>query len=201
MVYVRQSMLFRLSPRLAPTAIHAMRVYQTLAHIKGHPGTDERAYSWDTGVGFLLQADSTLTDTQRAAAALPVCCKCAGVMAELRGASHSSSSRRFDRLAAPALLPPGLVDAVVAQLASRCHEPTEHLRSEHTRCSDAGGHRGAVGAHLDERRSCARSWRQPSSQVLHPPAVSIPQLSEHVCCEISAVLRSFDTGQSQSHTA
>ena len=67
-------------------------------------------------VGFLLQAHSTLTDTQRAAAALPVCCKCAGVMAELRGASHSSSSRRFDRLAAPALLPPGLVDAVVAQL-------------------------------------------------------------------------------------
>ena len=154
-----------------------------------------------TGVGFLLRARSTLTYTQRAGAALPVCCKCAGVMAELRGASHSSSSRRFDRPAAPALLPPGLADAVVAQLASRCHMSTEHLRSEHTRGSGAGGHRGAVRACLEERRSCARSWRQPSSQVLHPPAVSIPLLSEHVCCEISAVLRSFDTGQSQSHTA
>ena len=88
-------------------------------------------------------------------------------------------------------------DAVVAQLVSRCREPTEHLRSEHTRCSDAGGHRGAVGAHLEERHSCARSWRQSSSQVLHPPAVSIPQLSEHACCEISAVRRSFVTGQSQ----
>ena len=148
-------------------------------------------------VGFLLRARSTLTYTQRAGAALPVCRKCAHVVAELRTVSHSSSSRRFDRLAAPALLPPGLVDAVVAQLVSRCHEPTEHLRSEHTRCSDAGGHRGVVGAHLEERRSCARSWRQSSSQVLHPPAVSIPQLSEHACCEISAVRRSFVTGQSQ----
>ena len=128
---------------------------------------------------------------------MPACCKCAGVMAELRGASHSSSSRRFDRPAAPALLPPGLADAVVAQLASRCHMSTEHLRSEHTRGSGAGGHRGAVRACLEERRSCARSWRQPSSQVLHPPAVSIPLLSEHVCCEISAVRRSFDTGQSR----
>ena len=151
--------------------------------------------------GPFVTGTSTHTYTQRAGAALPVCCKCAHMLAELRGASHSSSRRRFDRSAAPALLPAGLADAVVAQQASRCHEPTEHLRSEHTRCSDAGGHRGAVGAHLDERRSCARSWRQPSSQVLHPPAVSIPQLSEHVCCEISAVRRSFDTGQSQSHTA
>ena len=161
------------------------------------PGLDRGHTLNTTGVGFSLQAHSTLTDTQRAAAALPACCKCAGVMAELRGASHSSSSRRFDRLAAPALLPPGLVDAVVAQLASRCHEPTEHLQSEHTRGLDAGGHRGAVGAHLEERHSCARSWRQSSSQVLHPPAVSIPQLSEHACCEISAVRRSFVTGQSQ----
>ena len=100
------------------------------------------------------------------------------MFAELRGASPSCSRRRFDGSAAPALLPllpPALADTVVAQQASRCHEPTEHLRSEHTRCSDAGGHRGVVGAHLEERRSCARSWRQSSSQVLHPPAVSIPQ--------------------------
>ena len=130
---------------------------------------------------------------------MPVFRKCAHVVAELRTVSHSSSSRPFDRPAAPALLPPGLVDAVVAQLVSRCHEPTEHLRSEHTRCSDAGGHRGAVRAHLDERHSCARSWRQPSSQVLHPPAVSIPQLSEHICCENSAVRTSFDTGSSTAH--
>ena len=138
---------------------------------------------------------------------MPVCCKCAGVMAELRGASHSSSSRRFDRPAAPALLPPGLADAVVAQLASRCHMSTEHLRSEHTRCSDAGGHRGAVGAHLDERRSCARSWRQPSSQVLHPPAVSIPQ--QHDTFSATAGRRSgrlssgkkIDTAREQGSTA
>ena len=97
------------------------------------------------------------------------------MLAELRGASNSSSRRQFDGSAAPAQLPAGLADTVVAQQASRCHEPNEHLRSEYTRCSDAGGHRGAVGAHLDERRSCARSWRQSSSQVLHPPAVSIPQ--------------------------
>ena len=123
----------------------------------------------------MLHARSTLTDTQRAGAAIPVCRKCAHVVAELSTVSHSSSSRRFDRPAAPALLPPGLVDAVVAQLVAHCHESTEHLQSEHTRCSDAGGHRGAVGAHLEERHSCARSWRQSSSQVLHPPAVSIPQ--------------------------
>ena len=73
----------------------------------------------------------------------------------------------------------------------------KHLQSKHTRGLDAGGHRGAVGAHLEERHSCARSWRQSSSQVLHPLAVSIPQLSEHACCEISAVRRSFVTGQSQ----
>ena len=161
----------------------------------------KRVFRGGTGLGFSLQARSTLTDTQRAGAAIPVCRKCAHVVAELGTASHSSSSRRFERPAAPALLPPGLVDAVVAQLVAHCHESTEHLQSEHTRGSDAGGHRGAVGAHLEERHSCARSWRQSSSQVLHPPAVSIPQLSEHICCKISAVLRSFDTGQSQSHTA
>ena len=136
-----------------------------------------------------------------------MCCKCAGVMAELRGASHSSSSRRFDRPAAPALLPPGLADAVVAQLASRCHMSTEHLRSEHTRCSDAGGHRGAVRAHLEERHSCARSWRQSSSQVLNPPAVSIPQ--QHDTFSATAGRRSgrlssgkkFNTAREQSSIA
>ena len=155
----------------------------------------------------MLRACSTLTYTQRAGAALPVCCKCAGVMAELRGASHSSSSRRFDRPAAPALLPPGLADAVVAQLASRCHMSTEHLRSEHTRGSGAGGHRGAVRACLEERRSCARSWRQPSSQVLHPPAVSIPQ--QHDTFSATAGRRSgrlssgkkFNTAREQSSMA
>ena len=129
------------------------------------------------------------------------------MLAELRGASHSSSRRRFDRSAAPALLPAGLADAVVAQQASRCHEPTEHLRSEHTRCSDAGGHRGAVGAHLEERRSCARSWRQSSSQVLHPPAVSIPQ--QHDTFSATAGRRSGrlssgkknDTAREQGSTA
>ena len=152
-------------------------------------------------LGFLLQAHSTLTDTQRAAAALPVCCKCAHMLAELRGASHSSSSRRFERPAAPALLPPSLVDAIGAQQASSCHKSTEHLRSEHTGGSDADWHCGAVSSCLEEPRSRTRSWRQPSSQVSIPPVASIPQPSEHICCENSAVRRSFDTGQSQSHTA
>ena len=88
-------------------------------------------------------------------------------------------------------------DAVVAQLASRCHMSTEHLRGEHTRGSGADVHRGAVTACLEERRSHARSWRKPSIQVSIPPVASIPQPSEHICCEISAVRRSFDTGQSQ----
>ena len=163
-------------------------VHSVSAQVSGRPSS--------TGVGFLLRARSTLTYTQRAGAALPVCCKCAGVMAELRGASHSSSSRRFDRPAAPALLPPGLADAVVAQLASRCHMSTEHLRSEHTGGSDADWHCGAVSSCLEEPRSRTRSWRQPSSQVSIPPVASIPQPSEHICCENSAVRRSFDTGSS-----
>ena len=123
-----------------------------------------------TGLGFLLQADSTLTDTQRAAAALPVCCKCAGVMAELRGASHSSSSRQFDRLAAPALLPPGLVDAVVAQLASRCHEPTEYLRGASTHVARMRA--GTVG-------QWERTWKSVAAVLAHgasrPARCSIPR--------------------------
>ena len=165
------------------------------------PGLDRGHTLNTTGVGFSLQAHSTLTDTQRAAAALPACCKCAGVMAELRGASHSSSSRRFDRLAAPALLPPGLVDAVVAQLVSRCHEPTEHLRSEHTRCSDAGGHRGAVGAYLEERRSYARSWRQPSSQVLKSPGRVRPAAARHVLGHCRTKEWSFELGKEIQHSS
>ena len=149
-----------------------------------------------TGLGFLLHARSTLTDTQRAGAATSVCRKCAHVVAELSTVSHSSSSRRFDRPAAPALLPAGLVDVVGAQQAASCYESTEHLQSEHTCGSGAGAHRGAVTACLEERRSHARSWRKPSIQVSIPPVASIPQLSEHICCENSAVRRSFDTGSS-----
>ena len=118
---------------------------------------------------------------------------------ELRRASHSCTSRRVDRQTAPALLPPSLVDAIGAQQASSCHKSTEHLRSEHTGGSDADWHCGAVSSCLEEARSRTRSWRQPSSQVSIPPVASIPQLSEHICCENSAVRRSFDTGSSTPH--
>ena len=128
-----------------------------------------------------------------------MCCKGSCRQHGLRRASHSCISRRFDRPTAPALLPAGLVDAVGAQQAASCHESTEHLQSEHTCGSGAGAHRGAVTACLEERRSHARSWRKPSIQVSIPPVASIPQLSEHICCENSAVRRSFDTGSSTSH--
>ena len=128
-----------------------------------------------------------------------MCCKGSCRQHGLRRASHSCISRRFDRLTAPALLAPSLVDAIGAQQASSCHKSTEHLRSEHTGGSDADWHCGAVSSCLEERRSRTRSWRQPSSQVSIPPVASIPQPSEHICCENSAVRRSFDTGSSTSH--
>ena len=122
-----------------------------------------------------IRAVAHKPDTVRSVGAAASCLKRSHECTELTAAYHSGGKHNLDRPAAPALLPPGLADAVVAQLASRCPMSTEHLRSEHTRGSGAGGHRGAVRACLEERRSCARSWRQSSSQVLHPPAVSIPQ--------------------------
>ena len=128
-----------------------------------------------------------------------MCCKGSYRQHELRRASHSCSSRRFDRQTAPALLPPSLVDAIGAQQASCCQKSTGHLRSEHTSGSDADWLCEAISACLEERRSRTRSWRQPSSQVSIPPVASIPQPSEHICCEVSAMRTSFDTGSSTQH--
>ena len=105
-----------------------------------------------------------------------------------------STDRRHQQCCRRASLTPS-----AHEQAASCHESTEHLRSERTRGSGAGAHRGPVTACLEQRRSHARSWRKPSIQVSIPPVASIPQPSEHICCENSAVRRSFDTGSSTSH--
>ena len=162
-----------------------LEVEQTLSGIKG-PG---RARDWYTTTGPPSGVFSVSS----------VLLRHISVAWTEEGKPHSSGSRQFDRPAAPALLPAGLVDVVGAQQAASCYESTEHLQSEHTCGSGAGAHRGAVTACLEERRSHARSWRKPSIQVSIPPVASIPQPSEHICCENSAVRRSLDTGSSTPH--